>query len=217
MSLGRPVLCVQKAPNRCLHYVDIVSCSITFPSPSPWHIDCPNVTIILNTDMLAENSAIPSAGTMFMGLLLHTYIWGLHMRREWRECFPHHRLQRKPLVSDPGMHHGTCVTHVPWCMSGTLTRGGGENVPGACATCNIAYPVRDPLRSRRICNIYLVLMFWQYVFYLPSRGYLKWKTRSHNINRLCQIYYLCPLFKGATWLTKIDKSYDQLKTVRLSW
>ena len=32
----------------------------------------------------------------------------------------------KPLVSDPGMHHGT---HVPWCMSGSLTRGGGENVP----------------------------------------------------------------------------------------
>ena len=34
--------------------------------------------------------------------------------------FHHHRLQRKPLVSDPGMHHGTCVTHVPWCMSGSL-------------------------------------------------------------------------------------------------
>ena len=38
--------------------------------------------------------------------------WGLRMRREWRERFPRHRLQRKPLVSDPGMHHGTCVTHV---------------------------------------------------------------------------------------------------------
>ena len=24
-------------------------------------------------------------------------------------------------VGDPGMHHGTCVTHVPWCMSGSLT------------------------------------------------------------------------------------------------
>ena len=50
--------------------------------------------------------------------------------------FPRRRLQRKPLVSDPGMHHGTCVTHVPWCMSGSLTRGGRENVPGipdACA------------------------------------------------------------------------------------
>ena len=24
-------------------------------------------------------------------------------------------------VSGPDMHHGTCVTHVPWCMSGSLT------------------------------------------------------------------------------------------------
>ena len=28
-----------------------------------------------------------------------------------------------PQVSDPGMHHGTCVTHVPWCMPGSLTNG----------------------------------------------------------------------------------------------
>ena len=26
-------------------------------------------------------------------------------------------------VSDPGMHHDTCVTHVPWCMPGLLTSG----------------------------------------------------------------------------------------------
>ena len=26
-----------------------------------------------------------------------------------------------PRVSDPDMHHGTCVTHAPWCMSGSLT------------------------------------------------------------------------------------------------
>ena len=26
-------------------------------------------------------------------------------------------------VSDPDMHHGTCVTHVPWCMPGSLTCG----------------------------------------------------------------------------------------------
>ena len=69
------------------------------------------------------------------------------MRREYREHFPRHWLQRKPLVSDPGMHHGTCVTQVPWCMSGSLTRGGRENVPfipGACATRNIRYLVRSP-------------------------------------------------------------------------
>ena len=28
-----------------------------------------------------------------------------------------------PRVSDPGMRHGTCVTHVPWCMRGSLTSG----------------------------------------------------------------------------------------------
>ena len=43
--------------------------------------------------------------------------------------FPRHRLRRKPLVIDPGMHQGTCVMHVPWYISGSLTRGGGEIVP----------------------------------------------------------------------------------------
>ena len=59
-----------------------------------------------------------------------------------------HRLQRTPLVNDHGMHHGTCVTHVPWCVSGSLTSGGGENVPGipgACATRNFTYLARGPL------------------------------------------------------------------------
>ena len=53
-------------------------------------------------------------------------------------------------VSDPDTHHGTCVTHVPWCIPGSLTSGflwsrGGENVPGipgACATRNFTYLVR---------------------------------------------------------------------------
>ena len=70
------------------------------------------------------------------------------MRLEWRERFPRHRLQRKPLVSDPGMHRGTCLKLVSWCMPGSLTRSGGENVPGipgACATSNFTYLVRGPL------------------------------------------------------------------------
>ena len=28
-----------------------------------------------------------------------------------------------PQISDPDIHHGTCVTHVPWCMPGSLTSG----------------------------------------------------------------------------------------------
>ena len=56
--------------------------------------------------------------------------------------FPNYRLQRKPPVSHHSMYHGTCVTHVMCYMSGSLTRGGGENVtgiPGACATRNFKY------------------------------------------------------------------------------
>ena len=82
-----------------------------------------------------------------MGLFPDTYNCGLRMRRECRHHFPHHWLQRKPLVSDAGMHHGTWVTHVPWCMLGSLAGGGREKVPGipgACATRNFTYLARGP-------------------------------------------------------------------------
>ena len=82
-----------------------------------------------------------------MGLLPDTWNCGLRMHRECRERFPRHRLQSKPLLNDHGKHHGTCVTHVPWRMSGSLTYGGGENdpgIPGACATQNVTYLTRDP-------------------------------------------------------------------------
>ena len=84
----------------------------------------------------------------YMGLLSDAQNCGLRMRRKCRERFSRHRLQMKPLVSDPDMHHGTCVTHVPWCMSASLTHSGGENVPGipgACATRNFTYLARGPL------------------------------------------------------------------------
>ena len=90
---------------------------------------------------LPSQSSKPSQlAIISMGLLPDMQNCGLRMHRDCRERFPRHRLQRKPLVSDPDMHHGTC-------MSGSLTRGGGENVPdipGACATRNFAYLVRGP-------------------------------------------------------------------------
>ena len=57
-------------------------------------------------------------------------------------------------ISDPDMHHGTCVTHVPWCLPKSLTSGllwsrGGEihvpAIPGACATRKFTYLERCPL------------------------------------------------------------------------
>ena len=68
--------------------------------------------------------------------------------RKCLERFPHHWLQRK--------------THVPWCMSESLTRGGRENVPGipgACAIRNYAYLIRGPWEQPH-CSADEFLKIW---------------------------------------------------------
>ena len=51
--------------------------------------------------------------------------WASYQIRQIASCacagnagsvFTRHRLQRKPLVSFPGMHHSTCIAHLPWSM-----------------------------------------------------------------------------------------------------
>ena len=111
-----------------------------------------------------------------MGFLTDTQNCGLRMRRECREHFPRHRLQMKPLVSGPGIHHGTCVKHVPRCMSGSLTCDCGENVPGipgACANHNFPYLVRSPWRYTEMLFVSskgdLCLSFIITVLYITTR------------------------------------------------
>ena len=128
--------------------IDRVTTSIRVSSLSGLHDTGPHYNGIML--LSASSTSCPDYSTtelILMDLLPDTQHWGLCMRRVCRECFPRHRLQRKPLISDPGMHHGTCVTYVPWCMAGSLTRGGGENVPvipGACATRNFTHLARGP-------------------------------------------------------------------------
>ena len=45
-----------------------------------------------------------------------------------------------PRVSDSDMHHDTCVTSLVY----SFKVDGGESIPGACATHNFTYLVRDP-------------------------------------------------------------------------
>ena len=120
-----------------------------------------------------------------MGLLPDAQNCGLRMRRECRERFPCHRLtKRNPLVRDPGIHHGTCVTHVPWCMSGSLTPGGGENVPdipGACATRNSTYLARDPWNVFRLNEP--LCRKPSAISGCPSQGQVMW---SFDISAGCQ-------------------------------
>ena len=96
---------------------------------------------MLNTDSQFGRRILPRA----LGALVHIapwfwwphtlfdMVWASYQIRKIGGCacagnagnvFSRHRFQRKPLVSDPGMHQGMCVTHVPWCMPGSLTSGG---------------------------------------------------------------------------------------------
>ena len=61
-----------------------------------------------------------------------------------------HQLQRKPLVSDPSMHHCTCITHVSWCMPGSLIRGGGKNFPAYLAH---VQPAILPIWQEAHCHV----------------------------------------------------------------
>ena len=77
---------------------------------------------------------------------------------------------QQPRVSNPDMHHATCVTHVLWCMPGSLTsiflwsRWRGKRsrhsqrmrnpqccVSGKRPVCITCFSVR--FRSRGLCNI----------------------------------------------------------------
>ena len=120
------------------------------------------------------------------------------MRRECREHFPRHRLQRKPRVSDPGMHYGTCVTHVPWCMSGSLARSGRGNVSGiprACATRNFTYLVRGPYSWPRRMHL------------RAARIFNNWWVRT----RLARLTHSGPIWRQRSWspLAQVMVRYSQ--------
>ena len=87
----------------------------------------PNITIIIYDIGLEESQAKKVSRTISQisqcsCSISHNLPCGSYQMRKIAGCacarnagnvFPTRRLQRKPPVSDPGMHHGTCVTHTP--------------------------------------------------------------------------------------------------------
>ena len=153
-----------------------------------------SIIVVCNTTV-SHYDALDLPTNTRMGIFPDTQNCGLPMQRECQERFPRHRPQRKPLVRDPGIHHGTCVTHVPWCISGSLTHGGGENIPGipgACITRIFYASDKKPItcsQHGRLC----------YILYLCNRWILF---------HVALLYYIGLLFK-ATWLK--HHSHDVLQ------
>ena len=128
---------------------DCLTCVMDFPSPhinrtpllklnrfSP-ALDIFLIRVFRLHGSCGDGESCRGISQITMSLIPDTQNCGLRMRRECGERFPRLRSQKEQLVSDPGMHHGTCVT----CI------GGGENVPdipGARAIRNFTYLVRGP-------------------------------------------------------------------------
>ena len=90
---------------------------------------------MLQIGKIFRNQSYIFQGTM--GLLPDTQNCGLCMRREYRERFTTSQRSR----------HASQHVRDARAVSGSLTRYGGENVPGipgACATRNFVYLVRGP-------------------------------------------------------------------------
>ena len=94
------------------------------------------------------------------------------MRRECREPFPRRRLLRKPLVSDPGMHHGTCRD----ACQGRLPAVVGKTIPAFPANAQPAiWRIWQEAHNRRrkisnISQLPSTKYTWRDIYYkcLPS-------------------------------------------------
>ena len=113
------------------------------------------------------------------------------------------------------MHHGTCVTHVTWCVS--LIHDGGENVPGipgACATRNCTYLARGPLV---FCWSLGPILFWNFLW--VTFVHSKWSydfTLCRLLQKRLQSNQGCnkPVVHRWWWNTQIY-FYSIAKTVTL--
>ena len=142
-------------------------------------------------------------------LYLHTPLynpWASYQLRKIAGCacarnagnvFPTTDLKGKKLiVSDPGMHHGT---------TGSLTCGGGENVPGipgipgACTNRNFAYLVKGPRLTMFLQQIALQCFNISKPFWLA--------VKLSKFLEYVKIYYVCHIFfrrLGTCYKIKID-------------
>ena len=109
-----------------------------------------------------------------------------------------------PRVSNLDMHHGTCVTHVPWLMSGSLISGflwsrpWGKTFP-ACATRNLTYLVRGP------CNHLLLFSVFANTFQIYANYHASLNPIGvycgESINRVVNHSYITVEFRSDGTIT----------------
>ena len=102
-----------------------------------------------------------------------------------------------PRVSDPDTHHGMCVTHVPWCMLGSLTN---------CFYWSMWWGKRSR-HFRRMRNPQ---------FYLSVRGPCARNVRAADSFEMLRFVFLlkcfCPILQRMKYRTCINRERLQIKS-----
>ena len=92
-----------------------------------------------------------------------------------------------PRISDPDMHHGKCVTHVLWCMPGSLTRGflrgrwRGKRSRHCRRLCNPQSSVSGKRPIAGATNLILVMKSLQQIWRTDTHKFCR---RFHELQRL---------------------------------
>ena len=89
-------------------------------------------------------------------------------------------------VSDPDMQPDPCVTHVPWCMPGSLTSGFHWSL----------WRGKRSRNSRRMRNPQFYISGKRPIYRLPVSSFIKWATPSH----LYDITYYWRVLSSTHWL-----------------
>ena len=120
-----------------------------------------------------------------------------------------------PRVSDPDMHHGTCVTHVPWCMLGATNWTHNLTHSWLLSTTPCAIRVKLSITQLRIfCHhrtmcleLLLFILFDNYTFKIISRF-----RRGPNVNHIICANYIfqTPAIQFLQWFRCL-----QILTTRL--
>ena len=133
-----------------------------------------------------------------------------------------------PRVSDPNMHHDTCVAHVPWCMPGSLTSGflrwRGKRFRHSRRLRNSQFCVSG--KRPMVQNWYIVVnlnKLWnkQSSFWKTETIWRPWEV---NVMTISQCYQFIPVnfqlrsfMTAGFWPFKVCNPLVSISTSRIAW
>ena len=133
-----------------------------------------------------------------------------------------------PLVSDPDTHHGTCVTHVAWCMPGSLSTGflwsgwRGKRSRHSWRMRNPQLCVYSKRPMQHDAEKYTICQYWLLIgvfFYIRRRFVINQQTAQTDNTRLTYITGdQCLIIHGPlTTCSQMLKTESTISAVWRAW